>query len=167
MSSTGPGPTGRVPLTRHHSTRQLAPLVPLALVVGISPLATDMYIPGLPELAADLRTSPALAQLTLTAFLVSFAVGMLLIGPLSDAVGRRRLVLLGSILFTLASVLCALSPSLPVLVGARFLQGLGSACVMSLMAAMVRHTYPHRLLGRAIGWTALTVALSSAAGPPR
>ena len=137
MSSTGPGRTGPGPLARHHSTRQLAPLVPLALVVGISPLATDMYIPGLPELAADLRTSPALAQLTLTAFLVSFAVGMLLVGPLSDAVGRRRLVLLGSIAFTLASVLCALSPSISVLLVARVVQGLAGAAGAVAGRAMV------------------------------
>ncbi|GAB2580112.1 hypothetical protein GCM10009593_18470 [Microlunatus antarcticus] len=117
--------------------RELAPLVPLALVTGISPLATDMYIPGLPELAADLGTTPAVAQLTLTAFLVSFAVGQLLIGPLSDAVGRRRLVLLGTFAFVVASVLCAVSPTAPVLLAARVLQGLAGAAGSVAGRAMV------------------------------
>ena len=117
--------------------RQLAPLVPLAVVVGISPLATDMYIPGLPELAADLGTSAAVAQLTLTAFLVAFAGGQLLLGPLSDAVGRRRLVLVGTAVFVLASVLCALAPSAPVLLAARVLQGLAGAAGSVAGRAMV------------------------------
>lgn len=111
--------------------------MPLALVTGISPLATDMYIPGLPELAADLHTTSAVAQLTLTAFLVAFAGGQLLIGPLSDAVGRRRLVLLGTAAFVVASVLCAVSPSAPVLLAARVLQGLAGAAGSVAARAMV------------------------------
>ena len=118
-------------------TRELAPLVPLALVVGVAPLATDMYIPGLPELAADLHASAAVAQLTLTAFLVAFAVGQLVIGPLSDAIGRRRLVLLGTAAFAVASVLCALSPTAPVLVVARLVQGLAGAAGTVAGRAMV------------------------------
>jgi DHA1 family bicyclomycin/chloramphenicol resistance-like MFS transporter len=111
--------------------------VPLAVVIGISPLATDMYIPGLPELAADLGTSAATAQLTLTAFLVAFAAGQLLIGPLSDAVGRRRLVLLGAAAFVVASACCALSPSAPVLLVARVVQGLAGAAGSVAGRAMV------------------------------
>lgn len=117
--------------------RTLAPIVPLAVVVGISPLATDMYIPGLPELAADLRTTAAVAQLTLTTFLVAFAVGMLLVGPLSDAVGRRRLVVVGAAAFALASVLCALAPTAPVLLAARLVQGLAGAAGAVAGRAMV------------------------------
>ncbi|MGI3785809.1 MAG: multidrug effflux MFS transporter [Janthinobacterium lividum] len=117
--------------------RELAPLVPLAVVTGISPLATDMYIPGLPELAADLHTSAAVAQLTLTAFLVAFAGGQLLLGPLSDAIGRRRLVLLGTLAFAVASVLCAISPTAPVLVAARIVQGLAGAAGSVAGRAMV------------------------------
>lgn len=117
--------------------RALAPLVPLAVVTGISPLATDMYIPGLPELAADLGTSAAVAQLTLTAFLVAFAGGQLLLGPLSDAVGRRRLVLVGTVAFVLASVLCALAPSASVLLVGRVLQGLAGAAGSVASRAMV------------------------------
>ena len=117
--------------------RVLAPLVPLALVAGISPLATDMYIPGLPELAADLRTTPAVASLTLTAFLVAFAVGQLVVGPLSDAIGRRRLVLLGTAAFAVASVLCAVSPTAPVLLVARLVQGLAGAASAVAGRAMV------------------------------
>ncbi len=115
-------------MRRHPADRrELAPLVPLALVIGISPLATDMYIPGLPELSSDLHTSPPIAQLSLTAFLVSFAVGQLLIGSLSDAIGRRRLVLLGTGAFAITSALCAWAPTAPVLIVARLLQGFAGA----------------------------------------
>ena len=72
---------------------------------------------------------------------------------------------MGVALFTAASALCALSPSLPWLVAARFLQGLGAAAVMALGIALLRLVVPQRQLGAAIGWNALAVALSSAAGP--
>jgi MFS transporter, DHA2 family, multidrug resistance protein len=79
--------------------------------------------------------------------------------------GLRRVFTGGVAVFTAASLLCSLAPSLPWLVAARFIQGLGGAAVMALGIALMRFTYPHRLLGAVIGWNAMVIALSAAAGP--
>ncbi|MBD8140307.1 MFS transporter, partial [Frigoribacterium sp. CFBP 13605] len=99
----------------------------VAIVVGISPFATDMYIPALPAIARDLGASTAEVQLSLTAFLVAFAVGQIVIGPVSDGRGRRRILLGGTVLFALASLACAVAPDAATLVVARVAQGLGGA----------------------------------------
>lgn len=109
----------------------------LALLTAVAPLATDMYLPVLPRVASELGAPASGAQLTLTAFLVGLAAGQLVIGPLSDAHGRRRLVLAGTVLLLLASVASALAPSIPVLVAARFLQGFGGAAGVVLSRAMI------------------------------
>src|SRR4051812_14008036 len=88
-------------------------LAALILVTGISPLATDAYLAALPALQHSLGTSAAVAQVTLTAFLVGLALGQLLIGPVSDAGGRRAGLLWGSFAFAGLSALCAVAPSGP------------------------------------------------------
>ena len=109
----------------------------LALLTAVAPLATDMYLPVLPQVATELGATASAAQLTLTAFLVGLATGQLVIGPLSDAYGRRRLVLAGTVLLLLASIASALAPSIAVLVAARFLQGFGGAAGVVLSRAMI------------------------------
>lgn len=109
----------------------------VALIVGISPFATDMYIPGLPAIARDLDGTTAQVQLSLTAFLVSFALGQLVIGPISDGVGRRRVLLVGTSVFVLGSIGCALAPDVTVLVVARVVQGLRGAAGSVTARAMV------------------------------
>ncbi|WP_366929081.1 multidrug effflux MFS transporter [Gordonia sp. (in: high G+C Gram-positive bacteria)] len=99
-------------------------LLSLALLSAIAPLAIDMYLPGLPELGDDLHTSPSMVQLTLTTFMLGLAAGQLLMGPLSDSLGRRRPLLLGTVLLIVAGIGCALAPSIEVLIGFRFMQGL-------------------------------------------
>ena len=92
-------------------------------------------------------------------------VALLPSAALGESFGCRKVFTVGVTWFVGASVLCALSPSLPWLVAARFLQGLGGAAVMALGVALLRTVVPHARLGAAIGWNALAVALSSAAGP--
>ena len=139
----------------------------MAVLAAIALAVIDGAIANvaLPTMAAALGVSPAASVWVVTGYQLAVVMTLLPAAALGESIGYRGVFVAGVALFTAASVLCALSPSLPWLVSARFLQGIGSACIMSLMAAMVRHTYPHRLLGRAIGWTALAVALSSAAGP--
>src|SRR5690242_12061531 len=78
----------------------------LVLVTGVGPLATDMYLAALPELQRSLDTSAAVAQLTLTAFLIGMAAGQITLGPLSDGRGRRGLLLGGTSAFAIASLIC-------------------------------------------------------------
>jgi len=99
----------------------------LVLLSGVSALATDMYLPALPAVGASLGGGDVGAQLTLTAFLVGFAGGSLALGPVSDAVGRRPMMLWGPAAFAAASLACALAPGVELLVAARLLQGVAAA----------------------------------------
>jgi len=120
---------------------------------------------ALPSMARQLVVSPADAVWVVTGYQLAIVMFLLPASAIGERLGYRRVFTAGVALFTLASALCAFAPSLSWLVAARFLQGLGSAAVMPLGLALLRFTYPKRLLGAAIGWNALAVALSSAAGP--
>src|SRR4051795_835012 len=92
-------------------------------LTAFGPLSMDLYLPAFPTLARDLTASQAQVQVTLTADVLGLVVGQLILGPLSDSWGRRRLLLGSTAVCALSSVLCALSPSATVLAGWRFLQG--------------------------------------------
>lgn len=112
-------------------------LVALALCGSIGPFATDTYLPGLPLIVDEFAVSASQAQLTLTAFMVALAVGQLVIGPRSDRLGRRGLLILGSVGTALAAVICALAPSIWVLVAGRVAQGFAGAAGVVLAKAVV------------------------------
>ncbi|SMG43656.1 multidrug effflux MFS transporter [Paenibacillus aquistagni] len=117
----------------------------LACVLGsmtaIGPLSIDMYLPSLPILAADLKTTASFAQLTLTAFMLGIALGQLLMGPLSDAHGRRKPLIASLVVYALSSFLCAFIPSIWGLVFLRFVQGVAGAGGIVIARAMVRDLY--------------------------
>ncbi|MDA0180398.1 multidrug effflux MFS transporter [Solirubrobacter phytolaccae] len=117
----------------------------LALLLGglsaVGPLSLDMYLPGLPELGRDLSASASATQLSLTACLAGLALGQLAAGPISDRVGRRTPVLIGSALFAAASLACVFAPSIGVLITLRFLQGIGGAAGIVIGRAVVRDLY--------------------------
>jgi DHA1 family bicyclomycin/chloramphenicol resistance-like MFS transporter len=158
MSDDAPQPD---PDPRTSWTARRGPLLTVAVIVGISPFATDLYIPGLPAIATDLDASTASVQLTLTAFLVAFAVGQLVIGPISDGVGRRRILLAGTALFTLASIVCAISPDVTTLILARVVQGLGGAAAAVAARAMVGDAATGTLRSRLFA----TLAVVNSVGP--
>ncbi|MEH6818762.1 MAG: multidrug effflux MFS transporter [Dietzia psychralcaliphila] len=112
-------------------------LMALALAGAIGPFATDTYLPALPLIVGEFGVSASVAQLTLTAFMVSLAVGQLVIGPLSDRMGRRTLLILGSVGTAIAAVVCALAPSIWVLVLGRVAQGFFGAAGIVLSKAVV------------------------------
>lgn len=120
---------------------------------------------ALPTIARSLEVSPALSIWVVTSYQLALVMALLPGAAIGESVGYRRVFTSGVVLFTGASALCALSPTLPWLVAARFVQGLGAAAVMSLGTALLRFVYPPRRLGAVIGWNALAVALSGAAGP--
>lgn len=118
--------------------------VPLKLAIGLGvigalgPAAVDMYLSSLPEIARDYDASFTSVQLTLTFFLLAMGAGQLLFGPIVDAYGRRRPLLIGLVVFILCSLGSAWAPTLPTLIGFRFVQGLGSALTLVVIMSTVR-----------------------------
>ena len=110
----------------------------LGAVTALPALSIDAYLPALPSLARDLGTTPAAAQLTLTAVLLGIALGQLIGGPLSDRFGRRAPLLAGLATFVVAAGLCALAPTLPALVALRLLMGVGGGAAVVVARAVVR-----------------------------
>ncbi|WP_159943466.1 MULTISPECIES: multidrug effflux MFS transporter [unclassified Nocardiopsis] len=117
----------------------------LVLVLGVlaatGPLATDMYLPAFPQITGDLGTSEARVQLTLTAMMLGLALGQLVIGPMSDAWGRRGPLLVGVAVFTVASVLCVFVPDVTVFIVLRFVQGVAGAAGAVISRAVVRDLF--------------------------
>ncbi|MER5468620.1 multidrug effflux MFS transporter [Streptomyces sp. NPDC002935] len=128
----GPGAPGRTGL-----------LVTLILggLTATPPLAMDMYLPSLPEVTGSLHASAATVQLTLTACLAGMAFGQLVVGPMSDKWGRRRPLLAGLAVYVVATVLCALAPTVELLVAFRLAQGLAGAAGIVIARAVVRDLY--------------------------
>ena len=121
-------------------------VVVLGLLTMFGPLSLDLYLPALPQLADDLGTSTSAAQLSITACLVGLALGQLVAGPLSDRLGRRRPLIVGLSAYLVASVACALAPSVTVLIVLRFIQGLGGAAGIVISRAIARDLYSGRAL---------------------
>lgn len=116
-------------------------IVVLGLLVALGPLTIDMYLPALPRIAEDLSVSSSIVQLTLTGTLAGLALGQLVIGPLSDSLGRRRPLMAGIVLHMIASVICMFAPDIVVLGVARSLQGMGAAATMVVALAIVGDLY--------------------------
>ena len=144
---------------RHYAT--LAIMATLVLVVLDGAIANV----ALPTIADALNVSPAASVWVVNSYQLALVMALLPCAALGESLGLRRVFTGGVAVFTAASLLCSLAPSLPWLVAARFVQGLGGAAVMALGIALMRFTYPHRLLGAVIGWNATIIALSGAAGP--
>ncbi len=110
----------------------------LGLLSAVGPLSTDMYLPAFPEMERSLGGAPGAAQITLATWFAGLAVGQITMGPLSDRFGRRRPLILGTALFTLAASGCALSTSLLTLSVLRFVSALGASASMVITRAVVR-----------------------------
>src|SRR3954453_19759619 len=113
-------------------------VIVLGAVNAIGPLSIDMYLPAFPGIARGLHASAAQVQLTLTACVAGLALGQLVVGPLSDRLGRRRPLMAAMTTYTVASVLCSIAPSAPVLMGLRFVQGLAGAGGLVISRGVVR-----------------------------
>ena len=113
----------------------------LALLLGIQPVTTDLYLPALPALTTGFGAPVAQAQLTLTALLLAFGVSQLVLGPLSDRFGRRPVLLWGLAAYLLAAVGAALAPSMALLIGWRTLQGAAMGASVMAARAIVRDLY--------------------------
>ncbi len=140
----------------------------LAVIGGLSsfgPLSLDLYLPALPHVATSLHTSDGAAQLSVSGCLAGLAIGQFVFGPLGDRFGRRRPLLAGVSLWTVAALLCAVAPSVTALVILRLIQGLGGAAGLVLSRAVVRDLYDNTALARAFAVVALISNITPAVAP--
>jgi DHA1 family bicyclomycin/chloramphenicol resistance-like MFS transporter len=118
------------------------PLFRMALILGllsaVGPFAIDMYLPALPQVAEDLGTTEAGAALTLTSYFIVFGFAQMIYGPMADALGRKRPMMIGLAIFLAATIASALAPDLGWLIAARGAQGLGAASLMAVPRAVIR-----------------------------
>src|SRR5690625_529909 len=105
-----------------------------------------MYLPSFPGIALDLETSATLVQFSLTACLLGLAIGQLVVGPISDAQGRRKPLLIATLLFAFASIFCAFAPNIETLIAARFIQGFTASAGVVLSRAVVRDVFSGKAL---------------------
>jgi DHA1 family bicyclomycin/chloramphenicol resistance-like MFS transporter len=145
--------------------RRLGIIVILGALTAFGPMAIDIYLPAFPVLTSHFRASESEIQLTLTACLAGLAVGQVLAGPVSDALGRRRPLLAGVAAFSIASVLCAVAPNVSMLTGLRFVQGLGGAAGVVIARAVVRDLYEGVALARAFSLLMLVNGLAPILAP--
>ncbi|WP_405089983.1 multidrug effflux MFS transporter [Micromonospora sp. NBC_01392] len=134
-------PGARTPGELMSRGQRLRLVLVLGSLIAVGPLTIDMYLPALPAIVDDFATTSAAVQLTLTGTLAGLALGQLLIGPLSDAVGRRRPLIAGLVLHVLASSLCVVAPNVAVLGALRVVQGLGVAATAVVAMAVVRDLF--------------------------
>ncbi len=137
----------------------------IVIAVGMASLDTSIANTALPTIAADVRASPAASIWVVNAYQLALVVSLLPFASLGEILGYRRVYASGLLVFTGASLLCAVSWSLPTLTAARVLQGFGASGIMSVNTALIRFIYPQRSLGRGVGFNALVVGTSTAIGP--
>lgn len=125
-----------------HQKNRTVIIIILGLLSAIGPFSIDMYLPGFPAMAKDLSVSVDLISYSLASFFVGVCVGQLICGPLLDRFGRKAPLITGMILYILASIGCALSNSLELLITFRFFQALGGCVGMVAPRAMIRDIFP-------------------------
>ncbi|HVN01805.1 MAG TPA: MFS transporter [Caulobacteraceae bacterium] len=135
------------------------------LAIAMTVLDSAIANVALPTIARDFGAAPSESIWIVNAYQLAIVTSLLPLASLGERVGYRRIFRVGLGLFTVASLLCAFSHSMPMLTVARTLQGLGAAGVMSVNGALVRFIYPHAKLGQGIGFNAMVVSASSAIGP--
>lgn len=137
----------------------------LAALTGIGPLTTDMYLPSLPSIASELNAPIAQVGLTISAYLIGFAFGQIIYGPVSDRHGRKPVLLGALVVYVLASIVCVLSTSIEMLIVARAVQALGGSGGVVLTRAIVRDLYSGPRAGRELSLIGSVMALAPVVAP--
>ena len=137
----------------------------LSLLTALGPLTMDMYLPSLPAIGQALDASTAAVQLTISSYLLGFAVGQILYGPLSDRVGRRPVILAALVIYVAATVVCAVAQTIGILIALRFVQALGGAGCIVLARAAVRDLYSGERAGRELSLMGSITAFAPIVAP--
>lgn len=145
--------------------REFRGMAAILISIALATLDTAIANTALPAIAADLHASPAASVWIINAYQLAAVATLLPFAALGGVLGHRRVYLGGLILFVLSSALCAFAWSLPSLIIARVLQGVGASAIMSVNAALIGSIFPHERLGRGLGMNALVVGTSFSIGP--
>src|SRR5947209_19876721 len=137
----------------------------LALLTALGPLAVDMYVPSFPEIGRLLAASPATVQLTLSLYMVSYAAGQVIYGPLSDRYGRTPVLRAALMIYCVGAIGCALAPNIELLLAARMVQALGSSGAVVLARAIVRDLYSGARAGRELALMGMIMSLAPVGAP--
>lgn len=153
-------PAGQTPLAV-----PLGLLLMLGSLAALGPFSIDLYLPALPTLEAHYRSSPAAVQATLSAYFIGLSLGQLVLGPLSDRIGRRPPLLGGLTLYVLASLACTLAPTIEWLIAARLLQALGACAGMVICRAIIRDLYGPQQMARVLSMLLLVMGIAPIIAP--
>jgi DHA1 family bicyclomycin/chloramphenicol resistance-like MFS transporter len=137
----------------------------LAALTALAPLSTDLYLSTLPDIGRAFGVTPSRVQLTLSAYLVGFALGQISYGPISDWYGRRSGLLVALCCYCLGSLICLFAPSIEVLIGARVLQAFGGSGAIVLARAVVRDFYSGARAGKELSMMGLVMAFGPVSAP--
>lgn len=129
------------------------------------PMSTDLYLSGFPNILKDFNTTAGILNYTLVGFFVSFAIGMLFIGPMSDKVGRKPVLITGIVTYGLASYLCSLAANIEMLIAFRILQALGAGGMIAVSTAMVKDSFSHEERPRIIATLQMLGAFAPTVAP--
>lgn len=140
--------------------------MPLLVAMMVSSqVAITIFLPSLPSMAEDLGTSQTAVQIIISAYLGAFALAQLVVGPLSDAFGRRRPLLVGLVLFTAASIACAAAPNITFLIIARIFQAMGGCAGIVIARAIIRDTTDSAGSTKAIAYLGMALGVTPAVAP--
>ena len=137
----------------------------LGLVAAVGPFAIDMYLPAMPKIQSDLGTSMQAVQWTIVAYFLAFGVAQLIYGPWADQAGRKPPMYAGLALFMVGTVICAVAPTIEVLIAGRFVQGIGGAANMVVLRAMIRDLATGASATRMMSTIMIVIAISPLLAP--
>jgi DHA1 family bicyclomycin/chloramphenicol resistance-like MFS transporter len=140
-------------------------VVILGLLAMLMPLSIDMYLPALPVIASEFGVPAGSAQMTLSTYILGFAIGQLFYGPMADSIGRKPVVLGGTLVFAAAAIACALSQTIDHLIFMRFLHGLSAAAASVVINALMRDIYPKEEFSRMMSFVMLITTIAPLIAP--
>ncbi len=149
--------------TRPHSSFSIVFI--LGLLAMLMPLSIDMYLPALPVIAEQFGVPAGSAQMTLSTYILGFALGQLLYGPMADSLGRKPVILGGTLVFAAAAAACAMSQSIDHLIVMRFFHGLAAAAASVVINALMRDIYPKEEFSRMMSFVMLVTTVAPLVAP--
>ena len=150
--------------TRQHSS--FAIVFILGLLAMLMPLSIDMYLPALPVISAQFGVPAGSTQMTLSTYILGFALGQLIYGPMADSFGRKPVVLGGTLVFAAAAVACALAQTIDQLIVMRFFHGLAAAAASVVINALMRDIYPKEEFSRMMSFVMLVTTFFQSIAKP-